>query len=247
MPSTSDHLFLERCEASFRQVGAGMARAPLREVSLLEVERFDPIRRPRPYRGQRHLPGVYWFASTASHLPYESLLELSALVRLDFDPDVEAASAQPFWLHLPALKGRSVDHAPDFFAALGDGRGRLIDVSLRSELSKPRRARAFELTRRACRALGWEYEVMTEPDPTVITNLRALAGFRRQPAQFFEFAAALIERVGSGATIGELSGAVGPPGRVRPVLFHLIWRGQLAIDLARPLRETTVVISTGGG
>ena len=245
MSSTSDYLFLEKCVATFKRDGSDETRAPLRQVALLEVERFDPIRRPRPYKGQKHLPGVYWFASSASHVPYESLLELSALIRLDFDPEVEAVSAQPFWVHFP-FESRAGMHAPDFFAALGDGRGRLVDVSPMSETTKPKRARAFKLTRRACRALGWEYEVMTEPDATVMTNLRALAGFRREPGQFSEFAAPLLERIQTGVTIGELSSAIGPPERVRPVLFHLLWRGELAVDLTRPLRETTVVLRTGG-
>jgi hypothetical protein len=245
MRSTSDYLFLEGCDATFKRDGSDDVRAPLREVALLDIERFDPIRKPRPHKGQKHMPGVYWCASGASHVRYESLLELSALLRLDFDPAVERVCAQPFWLHFPRRSGAG-SHAPDFFAVLADGGSRLVDVSRLSETAKPKRARAFDLTGRACRALGWEYVVMTEPEPTLITNLRALAGFRREPRQFYEFAAALLERVKDGATIGELSTAVGPPRRVRPVLFHLLWRGDLLVDLRRPLRETTVVLPTGG-
>ena len=33
----------------------------------------------------------------------------------------------------------------------------------------------------------------------------------------------------------------GDPIRVRPVLFHLLWRGRLSADLGRPLGETTIL------
>jgi hypothetical protein len=33
----------------------------------------------------------------------------------------------------------------------------------------------------------------------------------------------------------------GDPIRIRPVLFHLLWRGRLSADLGRPLGETTIL------
>ena len=39
-----------------------------------------PWRRVRWVRGQEHFPGFYWSATTGSHVMYESLLELGAVV-----------------------------------------------------------------------------------------------------------------------------------------------------------------------
>ena len=47
-------------------------------------------------RGQRHLPGWYWSATTGGHLVYESRLELARLLLADFDPEVVGIAAQPF-------------------------------------------------------------------------------------------------------------------------------------------------------
>ena len=41
--------------------------------------------------------------------------------------------------------------------------------------------------------------------------------------------------------LARASRQAGDPIRVRPVLFHLLWRGRLSADLGHPLGETTVV------
>ena len=41
--------------------------------------------------------------------------------------------------------------------------------------------------------------------------------------------------------LGRAAQQAGDPIRVRPVLFHLLWRGRLSADLGRPLGGTTVV------
>jgi hypothetical protein len=41
--------------------------------------------------------------------------------------------------------------------------------------------------------------------------------------------------------LAETALLAGDPIRVQPVLFHLLWRGDLAGDLSRPLGETTLL------
>ena len=43
------------------------------------------------------------------------------------------------------------------------------------------------------------------------------------------------------------AGAAGDPVATLPVLFHLLWRGVLAADLAVRLGEHTLVSVAGGG
>ena len=50
------------------------------------------------YQGQRNFPGLWWAATMGCHVGFESWLERDQVMMLDFDPDVVAFSAQPFWL-----------------------------------------------------------------------------------------------------------------------------------------------------
>jgi hypothetical protein len=60
----------------------------------VSIEAGLPVRGIPSYKGQRHLPGRYWFATTARHVRYESLLERDVLIVLDFDSSVTAVASQ---------------------------------------------------------------------------------------------------------------------------------------------------------
>ena len=82
---------------------------------------------------------------------------------------------------------------------------------------------------------------------TAITtaNVRWLAGYRH-PRHDRPALAAVLREVFAVPT-GLVSGAeaVGDPLAVLPVLFHLLWRHELAIDLTAPLHPlTTATVST---
>jgi hypothetical protein len=85
----------------------------------------------RPFRfgkGLQSFAGWWYFATTASHVGFESWLERDHLMLMDFDPDVVAVSSQPFWLRWSDGTGRSRRHAPDFFARRADGTAVVVDV-----------------------------------------------------------------------------------------------------------------------
>lgn len=74
-------------------------RKPLSAAAGTAFEYVAPVREFPSYRGQRHFPGLYWAASTNSHVGFESWLERDHAIVLDFDPQVVAFASQPFWLH----------------------------------------------------------------------------------------------------------------------------------------------------
>lgn len=204
---------------------------------------MEPIRAFPAHRQQRHLPGYYSFATTGRLVPHESRLEMNVLMMLDYDLDVGAVSAQPFCLHGRARNGKPFDHVPDFFALLASGRGRVIDVTPAERRDVPRRRLSFEHTARACRLAGWEYKVETEPDPMLLTNVSALAGFRREPVGLSQYADAIVERCATATAIGALGTEIGPAALVRPVIFHLLWKHVLVADLGGRLTDGTLVAS----
>ena len=103
-------------------------RVPLAQAWAVPLEQGLPVRRFTSRKGQRHLSGLWWSATTGGHVGFESWLERDHVMHLDFDPTVVGIASQPFWLHWTDEAGKPVSHAPDFFARrsgwLGGG-GRL--------------------------------------------------------------------------------------------------------------------------
>jgi len=183
-----------------------------------------PVREFPSYRGQRHFPGRWWSATDDRHVGYESWLERDHLVAMDFDPVVVGIASQPFWLSWN----------------VGDGRARLHGPV---ERRAARDVAAFDATRRACGLLGWEYRLVGALDPIVTANLRWLAGYRHPRHGIPGLTAALRIAFAEAAPLLAGAEAVGDPIGVLPVLFHLLWRHDLAADLSVPLHSTTAVTS----
>lgn len=206
----------------------------------MALEESPPVRRFPAHRRQHHTPGFYWFSTTGRHIPYESRLEMSVLVELDFTLDVMDVAAQPFRLAY-RRNGKIVHHMPDFFVLMRSGLRQVIDVKPADRVERPANLAVFDVTRTACREAGWDYVVATGPEGALWANLSWLAGYRRPPADPFGYESVLLSRCNRPTPFVELIASVGPAALVRPALFHLLWRRELTVDLARPLAGHTLV------
>ena len=75
-------------------------RVPITQAAwAVSLEHGNPVRRFTSRKGQRHLSGLWWSATTGGHVGFESWLERDHLLNLDFDPTVVGIASQPFWLH----------------------------------------------------------------------------------------------------------------------------------------------------
>jgi hypothetical protein len=215
----------------------------------LAPELFRPVREFRWTRGQRHLPGLWWSVTTGSHVGYESWLERDHVLLLDFDPQVAAIAAQPFWLRWRDDAGRSRRHAPDLFARMADGSGVVIDVRPDDRI-EPRDAEAFDVTRSACELAGWGFRRVGVPDPVLAANVAWLARYRHPRCGSPDVARLLMKVFAAPAPLMSGAGAAGDPMAVLPVLFHLMWRHALVADLSVRLTAGTLVgagTASGGG
>ena len=203
-------------------------------------EHVLPVRSFGSFRGQRSFQGSWWFATTGEHVGFESWVERDTVMLLDFDPDVVAVSSQPFCLRW-ADQPRARRHVPDFFARLADGSAVVIDV--RPDELVGEDAEVFAATGRACAAVGWGYRRAGVVDAVLGANVRWLSGFRHSRCGNAAVGSQLVRRAAAGpVTVTDLAGRAGDRVAVLPVLYHLLWCGVLAADLAAaPLSGRTVV------
>ena len=220
---------------------AGQRRsARLGSVAGIAFEDATPVREFFFYRGQRHFPGLWWLATTGRHVGYESWLERDHVMALDFDRAVTGVSSQPFTLSWEG-PGRRVSHTPDYFARLADGSGVVVDVRPADRVG-PGDAVKFEATAVACAVVGnWSFRLVHELEPVLAANVRWLSGYRHPRHQDPDLGAALRRVFDSGGALLAGVSQVADPLRGLPVLFHLLWCGDLVTDMSAPLGDGTWV------
>jgi len=211
----------------------------LEGAALLDFGQVKAFRRPPAYRGQRNFPGWWWSVTTRSHVAYESWLECHHIIEADRDIRVTGISGQPFQLTWPEGR-KQMRHVPDLFCRMLEGNGVVTDCRPADKIDEDLRHKAA-VTAAACGVIGWEYRVAVEPDPVWPANLRWLSGYRHPRFGDEQLEELLITLFACPQPLGQAAQRAGDPIRVRPVLFHLLWRGRLSADLGRPLGETTVV------
>ncbi|WP_234317267.1 TnsA-like heteromeric transposase endonuclease subunit [Streptomyces sp. NRRL WC-3744] len=217
---------------------------PLEVMWSARFEAAGQVRTFPSYRGQRNFAGWYWAATGAELVGYESWVELGQLMRLDCDPGVVAMASQPFRLSWRSGgRARRISHTPDYFVRRRDGTGVVLDVRPDDRI-EPEDAVKFEVTAAACARVGWGFERVGVLDPVLAANLRWLSGYRHPRVRREPVTAEL--RAAFARPRGLLAGvrAVGDPIAVLPVLFHLLWRRELAVDLEAGLLSAATQVRT---
>ncbi|WP_327314837.1 TnsA-like heteromeric transposase endonuclease subunit [Streptomyces sp. NBC_01235] len=190
--------------------------------------------------GQRNFPGWYWAATSGELVGFESWVELGHLMWLDSEPDVVAFASQPFRLSWrPGDQARRVSHTLDYFVRRRDGTVVVLDVRPDDRI-EPEDAVKFAAT--ACAVVGWGFERVGVLDPVLAANPRWLSGYRHPRVRREPVAAGL--RAVFTRPRGLLAGAraVGDPIAVLPVLLHLVWCRELAVDLEAGLLSAATTV-----
>ncbi|KUO00436.1 transposase [Streptomyces caeruleatus] len=221
--------------------GAVEENRPWEAVDISRLSQASPWRTYRWYSGQQHYSGTYWSVTVRDHVIYESRLELARLLLADFDPSVRHIAAQPFLLKAQ-VQGKVRKHIPDYLLLTREG-PLVVDVKPSRRLENPEVVFTFAWTRQVVQDRGWAYQVLSEPEPALLENVRFLAGYRRVwlfPADVLEAADGAIV---DGMPLDEALGAVGgfAPELVRAGVFHLLWSGRFTTDLRQPLGPAHVL------
>lgn len=92
--------------------------------------------------------------------------------------------------------------------------------------------------------MGWDFEVRTGADPTLLANLRCLAGYRRSERVDGALCAEVMTRIQGPEPIEQVQARlseVDPSGRSLSAILHLLWTGELTANLLRCLSLRTVI------
>jgi hypothetical protein len=164
---------------------------------------------------------------------YESTVEQSALLDVDFRGDLAGLASQPFRFlfgdHTPLLR-----HDADFFAVHDDGSQVVYNVKLADKLSDERTVGQFLEVDRICEQIGWQHIVLTEPPWERLANLRILHAARRPhfhpgPRVFNAILRAFT--VPTPVRVGTRKVNPRFPALVMPHVRHLLWHRVLGMDL----------------
>jgi hypothetical protein len=225
---------------SFVDVDGGRRRGPLSSCWTVPFERVLPARAFGSHPGKKSFSGLWWLATTAEHVGYESWLERDSVMALDFDPDVTGLSSQPFRLSWEQ-NGKGRGHTPDYFARLRDGTGVVIDVRDDDRI-EPEDAEAFAATERACASVGWEFRRVGAMEAARAANLRWLAGYRHPRCLDAGRAGRVRQAFGEPRPLMDGARQAGDPIAVLPVLYHLIWTRVLEAELDTALLSPSSVV-----
>lgn len=221
-----------------------VVRRPLGEVDWASFPDAIPWRRFQSYRGQGHYSGLYWSATMGDHVPYESRLELEALVLADFDPAITWIRSQPFRLESAEASTKQT-HVPDYLFRFADDRLSVVDVKPQGRLAKPKVAAQFEWTRHLVEARGWGYQIESEHDSVKVKNVKFLAGYRRglqfEPSQIEKSVEVLIAPMSFMHAVRTVASSTGDADHARGLVLHMLWRGLLKADLDEMLQGTSLV------
>jgi hypothetical protein len=241
----------EDVELEYVSADGRRERGFLGHLWSVPFESVRPERRFPAFRGQGNWCGWYWSATCGGNVGYESWLERDRLILLDFDPLVTGMASQPFRLSWAGPRGKWIRHTPDFFVRRADGTGLVVDVRP-DERIEPQDAVKFAATAAACPPVGWDYTRVGTPDAVLMANVRWLAGYRHPRVHRAGVAADLVQVFAAGGGLLDGAREVGDQIAVLPVLFHLLWRRVLAVDLesgllAADMRVRLGLVQEGGG
>ncbi len=228
---------------SFRNTTGSVNRIALSQARPAVLQEAQPWRSFRSRRGQPHYSGMYWCATTRSHVPYESRLELARLLLADFDRKTVAIVSQPFLLEA-IVDRKTRRHVPDYFLVDSHGLATVVNVKPPHRLSDPAVAEALGWANSILEGRGWRTEIWTGADEVLLANVRFLAGCRIADRLERHLLDRVCGQVDDGATIDAVEARLASecdPAQVRPVLLHLLWTGWLIADLSIPLGGSTVV------
>lgn len=208
-------------------------------ATKLNLHTAQVSRQPVKYQHRRHYEGYYWFSQTGKLVWYESMVEYTALMWLDYQQSIQSIAAQPMCIFF----SDGSRHYPDFFAVHADGSQVLYDVRPLARIDESA-ALQFEKTKKVCAKAGWRYEVLTGVDQVARHNLEWMAAYRHQRCSPDDvLSERVLEFLSDARPLSEVLRLLDlkTPARCLPQLYHMMWNRHICFDITQPLSLATLI------
>lgn len=199
------------------------------------------VRKP-PAGGRKNL-GKFFSVKMNVVLWFESLLEMSLMYLLDFDPDVKSFKEQP--CHIRYMHdGRKRSYTPDLLVLRGDQK-QLVEVKPAKKAAAEKSQQLFHAVSPICERAGFNFTVMTDEvilrQPR-LDNVKALWRYARTPLHTqHQIYCEEFFRGRCSANLAEVFGFFASKGAPPQVVYALLFWGALDFDLTQPLNPDSLV------
>ncbi|WP_286931532.1 MULTISPECIES: TnsA-like heteromeric transposase endonuclease subunit [Aeromicrobium] len=202
-----------------------------------------PVRGPRSTAASRHVPVRAHSVTTGAEVLLESGLEHDLLRELDRLECVNWIVAQPLRLLFERGAGMHRGHAvrrhvPDLLTVTSDGSVTVWDARP-PERQDERFLESVQRTRTACEERGWRHRVFAGHSAVKRANLMWLHGFRNPEPWHLVIRMEMARAAGAQFFQLRQLPDVADRQLIVATLWHLVWCGDVQVDLERPLTTET--------
>jgi hypothetical protein len=193
--------------------------------------------------GTRNLIGKFPSFKMGRIVWYESLLERDYMYLLEIDSDVISYREQPGRIYY-TLDGKRRHYTPDILVERRREK-QLVEVKPKKKAEAEEYRRLFRIATETCRREGYEFRVATDEMIRLqprLNGAKLLYKYARTPLlPQHQIVCHELFTVRREATLGEVARFFASRGIGRQVVYALIFRGVLSVDLMRPLNGDAVV------
>ena len=198
----------------------------------LQVEQLEPLEGLDVVGGRVWRIGWWWSSTMRGHVPFASNYERNCLMMLDADPQVSRI------VHTPIAVIRGPTRVVPPYVVIKDDRVNVVCGGARGSRGSSEHE---ALLREWCQVAGWNLLTLDALAPVAERSLRWLAGYRRRRISDPAIQEVLLRRFAKPRPLWDGATASGPPSRVLPVVYHLLWMGELCMDLEGGLDKGTLI------
>lgn len=203
----------------------------------------------KPSKG-KSFRGKTVFLKKRKMVYWESTLERDCVRLCDYHPHVADMDHQPFCLEY-THRGRRHIYYPDYRLLIFGQGVVIVEVKLLKRVKDEKNLIKFEVGRRYCREMGWQYWIMTEKQIRLgryfQSNLRMLRGLGNEtiPGEYVQFVFSRLALVGM-CSIHELRGRcrdLPDDSSFYMALYKLLYFQKIYADIVHQKITAATVIS----
>jgi hypothetical protein len=195
--------------------------------------------------------GRFWSVKNTRSISFESALEKDVFLSMEFDKTILSYEEQPFKVG-HSMNNKVIYYYPDCFIKYKPEltkKDLIVEVKTMAELNDVKKQdklnRKFTAIKSFAEANGFDFKVVTDDDirGQLLDNRKFLYGFAEQPKTFDYFSRIILTVVAKAGTVSvnELLSNISQDretsSRFLPTLWHMVFTGDIYVDLNKPLNN----------